>query len=1123
MKSISKFAALLCAVMMAGSTAAAGGASAFFAEEGGNVLTGKTTNHTAEKDVDTQTGTKSSKQPEAAVSTETPVWNSNLESVIISEGKWTTDNRGVRGAVGAGGAPALKVYASPGAKTFVLAADLSPQSAAASAGLTFGAGADGRDGYAVWLDRENGRVRVSATGPDGSLLARSDASYPSEDGVRHRLEIRVEQGALRVFVDGYADPALELLGLSPNGTAAGLAVRSGEAVFQDTYLTPEEDYYGEAYRPAYHYSPQRGSASDPNGMIYYKGEYHLFHQDGGRWAHAVSTDLMHWRSLPIALDWNKLGHIWSGSAIADPDNVSGLFDGSPDGGGLIAYYTSYNPDAPNGNQKIGIAYSSDRGRTWHYSQERPIVIENPGRSGDDPGGWDFRDPKVVRDEDNDRWIMVVSGGDHIRFFSSTNLTDWTLTDNFGYGEYVRGGVWECPDLFKLPVDGTGENRWVLMISTGANPATQGSDAEYFVGRLTEDGKFVNDNPAGTVLRTDYGKEFYASSSFADAPDGRRIVMAWMTNWDYPFAFPTAGWKGVLSLPRELSLTRTAEGIRLAQAPVSELASLRNELRRVGETTVDGDSPNPLQGVNAGAYEIEAELELPETGAAQHFGFRVREGGGQFTDIRYSAAEQKLSLDRSASGVVDYSPLLSLRQEAKFPSDNDGNDRIKLRIFVDESTVEVFAAGGRTVFSDVIFPGTARRGMSFYAEGGQVKIRSLNVYALRSVWKPEDSSRLVADETAIELGPKDSRTVFVSPYVSASADPAVPTWTSSDTSVVSVTASRGGGAVLRAVGSGQASVTASAANGSSRAIRVTVHGGSFRSDLGALTPSPASAEWIVTEDGLRGGAQDDTTAVSELQAGDFVYEADVKLDQAGGAASLLLRSDRTGSSAYYLNLDPNMQALRLFYKVGGSFAERQVLARYPAEIRSGGTYRLRVQAEGPRLRAWLDGKPAIDVRDGTFAEGHFGLHAFGGRAAFQNVSVSKAKPAKLRSFQAVNESSGRALAASGKERGAAVGLTSSGGDAPLWTAVPTGSPDGSVSLRTPEGLALDLDVGRGALQLYDYLGYDNQRWLLRKDKRGTVKIVNVSGGLALTEGADGSLKPETLRAGDRAQQWKLKHE
>ncbi|GAA3334463.1 hypothetical protein GCM10020331_102510 [Ectobacillus funiculus] len=150
---------------------------------------------------------------------------------------------------------------------------------------------------------------------------------------------------------------------------------------------------------------------------------------GGTWAHAVSKDMVNWKRLPIALPWNEHGHVWSGSAVADLNNTSGLFTNSG-GKGLIAYYTSFNPDGPNGNQRIGLAYSSDQGRTWEYSTEHPIVIENPGKNGEDPGGWDFRDPKVVRDDANNRWVMVVSGGDHIRFFTSTNLIDWKLTDNF---------------------------------------------------------------------------------------------------------------------------------------------------------------------------------------------------------------------------------------------------------------------------------------------------------------------------------------------------------------------------------------------------------------------------------------------------------------------------------------------------------------------------------------------------------------------------------------------------------------------------------------------------------------------------------------------------------------------
>lgn len=1057
----------------------------------------------------------------APTAAQEPIWNSNFESVIISEGSWTADDRGIRGTA-SGGSAAAKMYATSAADRLVFTGDLSPGSADTSAGLVFLAGGDGTGGYAALLEREQGRVRARLIGPGGAELAESAVTYPSEDGAKHRLEIVVEDGRASLRVDGYAEAALEAggipSGIQPGGQSAGLTVIRGTAVFQDTYMTPMPEYYGESYRPAYHYSPPRGSASDPNGMIFYQGEYHLFHQDGGRWAHAVSSDMLHWKSLPLALEWNDLGHIWSGSAIADPDNVSGLFDGSPDGGGLIAYYTSYNPEAPGGNQRIGLAYSSDRGRTWHYPQDRPIVIENPGKNGDDPGNWDFRDPKVVRDEARDRWVMVVSGGDHIRFFTSKNLTDWTLTDNFGYGDYVRGGVWECPDLFPLPVDGTGEIRWVLMISTGANPATEGSDAEYFVGQLTDDGKFVNDNAAGQVLKTDWGKEFYASSSFAEAPDGRVVTMAWMTNWDYPFAFPTIGWKGVLSLPRELSLTRTAEGVRLVQRPIGELDGLRRELRAIGETTVSAGSPNPLQGLSAGAYEIEAELELPAGGAAaDSFGFRVREGGGQHTDIAYSVDESKLSVDRSASGTTDFSPLFDLRQEAELRPDNG---TVKLRIFVDESSVEVFAGDGQVVFSDLIFPDAARRGMSFYAEGGEVRVRSLNVYALDSVWTKQAGDELVLDTAQVDMGLNEVRTLSAAARTSSSAE--VPlNWSSSDPSVLSVTAGPDGSAVLRSVAPGEAVVTVSAPSGAAASVTVVVHGGEFATNLGPLEHAPSAAAWIVAEDGLRGSYSGDTTAMSKRTAGDFIYEATVKLGDGGGAASLLFRADAAGGSGYYLNLDPNMDAVRLFYKINGSFAERQVLGSFPAPIVSGGTYALKVQAKGPRIRAWLDGQPVLDVQDGTFASGQVGLHAFGGRASFQNARLTRTSAAKLDRFALINRESALALAPSGAARGSAVGLQQSEPKtAPLWTAVPTGDAAGSVSLRTPAGQALDLDIGRGTLQLYDYLGYDNQRWIVRK-KGGQTFLLNAANGLALTSGSGGKPILTEYDPDNRAQQWKFK--
>ncbi len=669
---------------------------------------------------------------------ETATWNYNLTGeYTVGDAIWAMDRRGMRGTVSTGGMGGMRLYAQPTGQDMVLMTDLIPVDDAASmqAGVMLRTDEQGQQGYQVLLIRNANRVTARLQQPDGTVIQQSQQSYPSESGVKHRLELHVEGSHLQLYIDGYAQPALDTQQLAAGADAglAGIVVLNGSASFQDTYRMTTEQFYGEDYRPAYHYSALRGWASDPNGLIYNQGEYHLFHQDGGRWAHAVSADLLHWKNLPFALEWNQLGHIWSGSAIADEHNVSGLFDDA--NGGLIAYYTSYTPSSHNGNQKIGIAYSSDRGRTWRYPTNRPIVIDNPGKSATDPGGWDFRDPKVVRDEANHRWVMVVSGGDHVRLFVSTNLLDWTLTDNFGYANYIRGGVWECPDLFPLQAaDGT--VKWVLMISTGANPNTEGSDAEYFIGQLSPEGKFMNDNPAGKVLKTDWGKEFYASMSFAGLPQQQRIVMAWMTNWDYAFEQPTGDWKGVLTIPRQLSLVSTPDGWRLSQQPIQQLNALRSPMLHTGATEIQPSSPNLLAGLSAANYEIEAELRLPEQQPAHSFGFRLLENdtGTQFTKVGYTVADRQLLIDRSQSGITDFSPLFRTLQQTTLQQTNGTDGIIRLRILVDRSTIEVFANHGQTVFSSIVFPDAASRRMSLYTEGGNVQVVSLKVNRMNSVWE-----------------------------------------------------------------------------------------------------------------------------------------------------------------------------------------------------------------------------------------------------------------------------------------------------------------------------------------------------------------------------------------------------
>lgn len=1043
----------------------------------------------------------------------------NLETVLASTGQWQPDLNGKKGA-SVNQSRALQIYNKPAADLVYEGQISFPSDGVA--GLLFRSSADGMSGYEASLVKEGDQLRVRLTRADGTVIASSARTYPSQAGAKHAVEVQARGSRIQIFVDGYTPAAIDVTDHAYTAGNAGLAVNSGTAYFQNTYVTDAASYNNEIYRPQYHYTPMRGSVSDPNGLVYFAGEYHLFHQDGGTWAHAVSTDMLNWKRLPVALPWNDYGHIWSGAAVADLNNASGLFTDSG-GQGLLAYYTSYNPDAPNGNQRIGLAYSKDQGRTWVYAEDRPIVIENPGQDGEEPGGWDFRDPKVVRDEVNNRWVMVVSGGDHIRFFTSANLLDWTLTDNWGYGDYVRGGVWECPDLFPLTVQGTAEKKWVLMISTGANPATGGSDAEYFVGSLTTEGKFVNDNPAGTVLRTDVGKEFYASMSFSDIQDERRVMLAWMSNWDYPFAFPTTNWKGKLTIPREVTLVKTQDGIRLAQSPVSELEALRSGLYAASDQTVSPASPNLLSGITSGAYEIEAEVEIPAGSSVSEFGFNVREGAAQKTVVGYQPGGNTVFVDRSLSGVTDFSNLFSTRHETQaLPQ----NGRIKLRILVDESSVEVFVNGGESVFSEVIFPDPASRGMSFYTKGGDVQVVSLKVNKLGSVWNPETglSTRIVMDTSDRELGAGQTQTLQVAVENGPTSGAEPLKWKSSNPDAVKIQAAGGSQATIEAVNAGEAVITVSTPNGeASTSFHVKVSGGEFHTNLSGWTQDLSMASWLVSEDGMRGNYASDANYIAGEQAGDFIYEAEMKLGQAGGAGSLLFRASPDGRSGYYLNLDPNMKSIRLFYKIDGRFEERQVLAKVPAFIQPDRTYSLKVQADGPHITVYLAGQQIIDVKDGTFAAGHFGLHVFGGAASYQNVNVSGAAPADLMTSSVVNEALRKSVYAASPVNGEAVTVRDAAEASDQeWTFVPTGDEAGSYSIRTTSGQALDLNTEQNVIQLYSYLGYDNQRWLIRKNEDGSAAILSVHNHQALAVSADGlKLTLETPEAGAAAQKWHLK--
>jgi len=319
-------------------------------------------------------------------------------------------------------------------------------------------------------------------------------------------------------------------------------------------------------------------------------------------------------------------------------------------------------------------------------------------------------------------VMALAVGQHIEFYVSLDLKAWEFASAFGEGQGSHEGVWECPDLFELPVEGReGEARWVLVVSI-SGPA--GSRTQYFIGDF--DGRtFVNGNAPETVLWADYGADNYAAVSWSDVPasDGRRVWIGWMSNWLYGGQVPTVGWKGAMTLPRTLGLRTTPQGVRLTQTPVRELETLRGPGRHWEGLTLSV-MDTPILDFAGDAYEIVAEFEV---GTAAIFGFRVRVGADEATLIGYDSVHGVLFVDRSQSGKTDFHPAFAARHETALPADNG---RVRLHVFVDRSSVEVFADGGETVITELIFPDPSSLGLEAFAEGGEAVLRSLTVYPLQ---------------------------------------------------------------------------------------------------------------------------------------------------------------------------------------------------------------------------------------------------------------------------------------------------------------------------------------------------------------------------------------------------------
>src|SRR6266540_1045137 len=732
-----------------------------------------------------------------------------------------------------------------------------------------------------------------------------------------------------------------------------LALRVGVALFgAASFEGQAAAIYREPFRPQFHFTPARNWMNDPNGLVFYDGEYHLFYQYNPfgdkwghmSWGHAVSRDLVHWEHLPLALAEEDGVMIFSGSAVVDWSNTSGFGTGKKPP--LVAIYTGHYTKKPLQNQHL--AYSNDRGHTWTKYSGNPVL---------DIGEQDFRDPKVFWHEPTKRWVMVVSWPTHrkVRFYASSNLREWTHLSDFGPAGSTQG-IWECPDLFPLHVEGgassedhqesspspreeragrgtgrgasnksgllspalsssaggegedhhlrpgggiqmrqvdrmTKEMKWTLIVNVGSGAPAGGSGCQYFVGdfdgkqftldpsfpgpqpefvpegRLVADfghddygawkvsGDAFGEKPAhgalanqqsvdgfrgrglvnsfldgdksrgtltspefevdhgylsfligggghvgetcmnllvdGRVVRTatgdnterlkwkswdvrelrgkkatleivdrhtggwghinvdqilladsparpasepalwaDFGPDFYAAVSWSDVPkrDSRRLWIGWMSNWTYANDVPTSPWRSAMSLPRELGLRKTADGIRLVQKPVRELKKLRGRHDSFkGGTFEEANAWLKARAIRGDTLEFVLEFDASPAG---NQGVKLFKGAREETIVGVDRNRGWVYVDRTRSGNVTFHPRFSGAHTATLAAPHN---RLKLHIFVDACAIEVFVNDGERVLTDLAFPSGNSRGLELFGTEKGARISALDVWSLKSGW------------------------------------------------------------------------------------------------------------------------------------------------------------------------------------------------------------------------------------------------------------------------------------------------------------------------------------------------------------------------------------------------------
>jgi sucrose-6-phosphate hydrolase SacC (GH32 family) len=505
---------------------------------------------------------------------------------------------------------------------------------------------------------------------------RAKMSFETGGTIEREFRIRLASGTpdYWVFCD-LTSLKGKTIKISYEGNSSGI-----NNIYQDDVIAGNDSLYQEKNRPQFHFTSRRGWNNDPNGLIYYDGEYHLFYQhnpyekewENMHWGHAVSKDLIHWEELQEALYPDKLGTVFSGSVVVDYDNTAGFNkDGTP---AMIAVYTADNPE----KQIQCIAYSLDKGRTWTKYANNPVI--------DSKAKWnskDTRDPKVFRYKPGEHWVLVLNERDGHSIYTSKNLKDWNFESHVT-------GFWECPELFELPVDGDKNNtKWVMYGASGA----------YMLGRF--DGKVFTPEAGKYYYTTG---SIYAAQTFTNIPDsdGRRIQIGWgrISHPDMPF-------NGMMLLPTELTLKNTKDGVRLFNVPVREVNTLMGTPVRWESLTSEKANELMKPFYTSDCLRIKTTLKLSHA-----------------TDAGLNLFGQQLvSYDMNGNRVngVFYSPEDRTSME------------ITADIYVDRTSVEVFIDGGAYSYSmERRSHAGNKEGLHFW--GNNIEIKSLEISPMASIWE-----------------------------------------------------------------------------------------------------------------------------------------------------------------------------------------------------------------------------------------------------------------------------------------------------------------------------------------------------------------------------------------------------